>query len=518
MKKRTYRTLALALALLIAIAAFPMMASATKEDDTFIYAITGDPGNDINTISTSGRFDLMAERMLYSPLYNYYGDDDMTMLLAESVEVSEDCTQMVAHLRQGVKWSDGVPFTADDVVFTYEKIMEFDYANGHDGLVYDGQKTKVEKLDDYTVQFTTPFSVPAIREMVGGEKFIMPKHIYEGDEKLDNNPKNATPVGTGPYTLAEYSAGQFMKFQANPDYFMGAPKIGTIVFQVTTDANTAGMALKKGEINALVITNDAAADFEGAPVELHAYPEDRVGYVTFNMDSPAAQDVNFRKAVMYAMNREEMNLAAYLSDEYFVNADSFLPYAAKYYTQDIESYQTDLDKAKEYLAKVENPPKTLRVMYSVGQTVQEVQCMVMQQQLKKIGIDVEIQAIDGSTLQNKLETPGDTSYDMYCSGYIMGIDPSIYATLYTSGSAANYSRLSDEELDGLFKAGAVETDPVKREEIYVKAQQRLADLAVQYSIVTNKRILGVSADVGGVEDARLVPIYTFESMDKLYFK
>lgn len=518
MRKRTYRIFALALALLIAIAAFPMMASATKEDDTFIYAITGDPGNDINTITTSGRFDLMAERMLYSPLYNYYGDDDMTMLLAESIEVSDDFTQMTAHLRKDVKWSDGEPFTADDVVFTYEKIMEFDYANGHDGLVYDGQKTAAEKLDDYTVRFTTPFPVPAIRELVGGEKFIMPKHIYEGDEKLDNNPKNAAPVGTGPYTLAGYSAGQYMMFAANPDYFGGAPKIGTIVFQITTDANTAGMALKKGEINALVIANDAAADFEGAPVALHAYPEDRVGYISFNMDSPATQDVNFRKAVMFAMNRDELNTAAYLSDEFYVNADSFLPYAAKYYTKDIESYQTDLDKAQEYLAKAENPSKTLRIMYSVGQTVQEVQCMVVQQQLKKIGIDVEIQAIDGATMQNKLETPGDTSYDMYCSGYIMGIDPVVYACLYTTGNAANYSRMSDEELDNLFKAGAVETDPAAREEIYIKAQQRLADLAVQYSVVTNKRILGVSADVGGVEDARLVPIYTFESMEKLYFK
>lgn len=518
MRTGTIRTLALALALMIALAAFPMMASATKEDDTFIYAITGDPGNDINTITTSGRFDLMAERLLYSPLYNYYGDDDMTMLLAERIEVSDDSTELTAYLRKDVKWSDGEPFTADDVVFTYEKVMQFDYANGYDGLVFDGQKTKVEKVDDYTVVFTTPFPVPAIRETIGAEKYIMPKHIYENDEKLDNNPKNATPVGTGPYTLGEYAAGQYMKFTANPNYFLGTPKIGTIVFQITTDANTAGMALKKGEINALVIANDAAADFEGAPVELYAYPEDRVGYVSFNMDSPAVQDVNFRKACMYAMNRDELNIAAYLSEDFYVNADSFLPYAAKYYTPDIESYQTDLAKAEEYLAKVENPPKSLRIMYAVGQTVQEMQCMVIQQQLKKIGIDVEILAVDGTTSQKKLETPGDVSYDMYCGGYIMGVDPVLYSALYTTGSASNFSRMSDAQLDELFKKGATETDPAKREQLYIEAQQRLADLAVQYSIVTNKRILGVSSDVGGVEDARLVPIYTFDSMDKLYFK
>jgi peptide/nickel transport system substrate-binding protein len=100
----------------------------------------------------------------------------------------------------------------------------------------------------------------------------------------------------------------------------------------------------------------------------------------------------------------------------------------------------------------------------------------------------------------------------------MGIDPSNYASLFVTGSAYNFSHLTDATLDGLFNAGSVEGNSARRLQIYQDAQRRLADLAVHYPIVTNKRLLGLTNNIGGVEDARLIPIYTFEDMSKLYFK
>ncbi|MDR3146614.1 MAG: hypothetical protein LBU21_10075, partial [Treponema sp.] len=108
--------------------------------------------------------------------------------------------------------------------------------------------------------------------------------------------------------------------------------------------------------------------------------------------------------------------------------------------------------------------------------------------------------------------------ELFLGGDIMGSDPSNYATLFVSGSAYNYSHLADKTLDELFAQGAVEEDPAARLRIYQDAQRRLADLAVHYPIVTNKRLLGITSNVGGVEEARLIPIYTFEDMSKLYFK
>ncbi len=512
--KRTL-SLALAIALVLSLGAVSP-ALANKANDTLIYGIEGDPGNDINTITTSGRYDLMTERMLYSTLYNYYGPDDITYNLAESVEASEDKMTYTVKLRQGVKWSDGKPFTADDVLFTYSKIIEFDYANGHDAFVYDDRPVEITKVDDYTVQFKLPVMVANFMEALSAEHYIMPKHIYEGDATLDNNPKNQTPIGTGPYPLEEYQAGQYVKFKANPDYFGGAPKVGTVIFQIISDMSSAQMALKKGEINMLVIPNSAAGDYEGTDVTINAYPEDRVGYLSFHMASPRVADINLRKACFFALSREQMNVGAYLSKDYYVDAVSFLPYKAAFYTDDVESYAQNVETAKEYLSKVTDIP-ALRLAYTANNVQQETQAMVIQQNLKAIGVNCELVAMDSTALYDKLEK-GTDEFEMFLGGYIMGVDPNNYATLFVTGSASNYTHMSDTDLDELFRQGSIEADDAKRAEIYKKAQQKLADDAVFYPIVTNSRLLAVTNDVGGVEDARLVPIYTFEDMSKLFFK
>ena len=125
-------------------------------------------------------------------------------------------------------------------------------------------------------------------------------------------------------------------------------------------------------------------------------------------------------------------------------------------------------------------------------------------------------ALESNALFDKLGK-GTDEFEIYLNGYIMGTDPSSYATLFTTGSAYNYSKISDETLDALFASGSVEQDAGKRLQIYQDAQKRLAELAVQYPIVTNKRLLAITKDVGGVDEARLIPIYTFEDVSKLFF-
>jgi peptide/nickel transport system substrate-binding protein len=512
-------SLVLALPVLLLVPALPAAARAQQQaapSDAFIYGIEGDPGNDINTISIGDRYGLTLERLLYSPLYNYYGPDDITYLLAERVEVSDDNLTLTIHLRRGVRWSDGVPFTADDVIFTFEHIIKAEYANGRDGFVIAGTPVQLTKRDDYTVEIRYPVFIPNVLELASAEHFIMPRHIYGNDATLDNNPKNANPVGTGPYKLAEYAAGQYVRLTANDDYFLGKPKIPTIIFQIVSDLNSAKLALQKGEINALVLANSDADSFRNTGVSINAYPEDRVGYLSFHLASGRVQDINLRKAIFYALNREEMNIGAYLSPDFYVNAYSFLPYSSAYFTDDLEKYEQDTAKARQYLSQA-GPAPTLRLAYSANNVQQEVQAMVAQQNLRAIGLTVELVVMDGTSLYNKLEQ-GSDEFELFLGGYIMGIDPSNYATLFVTGSAYNYSHLADKPLDDLFAAGSVEGDPARRLRIYQDAQRRLAELAVHFPIVTNKRLLGLTNNVGGVDEARLIPIYTFEDMSKLYFK
>jgi peptide/nickel transport system substrate-binding protein len=100
----------------------------------------------------------------------------------------------------------------------------------------------------------------------------------------------------------------------------------------------------------------------------------------------------------------------------------------------------------------------------------------------------------------------------------MGIDASNYVPLFFSGNRVNYAHLKEPVIDALWTAGSIEADAAKRLAIYHEIQSKIADTATWFPIVTNKRILAVSPNVGGIEDARLIPIYTFEDMSKLYFK
>jgi peptide/nickel transport system substrate-binding protein len=111
-----------------------------------------------------------------------------------------------------------------------------------------------------------------------------------------------------------------------------------------------------------------------------------------------------------------------------------------------------------------------------------------------------------------------SDYDMFIDGYIMGIDPDTFSTLFTSGSKYNYSHFNDKKIDDLFNAGRVQPNEAKRKEIYNNIQKEIQTNAYFYPILENKRIVVTSSKLAGVEDATLVPVYTFEDMSKLYFK
>lgn len=490
--------------------------TASAKPTTFTYGIEGDPGNNLNVITTSDRFGLMSLKAIYSPLY-MFNADGIAWFLATEVKTTDNLTYTVK-LRENVKWSDGQPLTADDVVFTYETMMNTPAGWANAQLTFGDKKVTVKKVDDTTVTFTFPIASAVSEELIANV-FIMPKHIYEKETDIENSPLNAQPVGTGPYVLSEYKPGEYVKFTANKDYFLGAPKVDTVIFKIITDANTGKLALQKGEVNALVVQpSDAAELGKNANIKLYPYSEGRVAYMAFNTKSPNGANEDLRKAVMYALNRDEINLAAYLSKDFVNNVYSFLPSGSKFLAYDkVERYDQNLEKSKEFLTKSGVTAPKLKLAYIGTNVPQQKQAAVIQQQLKAAGIELELAGLDGSAITPEMQNK-DSKYDMFLGGYIMGIDPSTFFDLFRSDSAYNYSHLVDKDLDALFAKGAAEIDPAKRMAIYTEVQQRIQSDAAFYPYADNKRILAVTANVAGVEEAGLVPVYTFEDMSKLFFK
>lgn len=492
------------------------LAKAAAAQDSMVYAIDGDPGNSVNVITTGDRYGLMEIKMLYSPLY-MYNADKVVYFLAESMTKSKDSLSYTAKLRKNVKWSDGQSFTADDVVFTYEQMLKQSNAGWAYGqLIFNGKPVKVVKVDNYTVKFVLPSVSAGAMEMLGNI-FIMPKHIYQGEANIENSPKNATPVGTGPYKLQEYKSGQYVKFTANSSYFFGAPKIQSVVYRIIQNANTAQLALQNGEINALAVQPSDVAKLKNGKIKIVPYSEGRVGYMAFNLASKTVQNKDVRKAILYSLKKNDMIIASYLSADFAKPVYTYLPNENKFSTGNVEKYNTDLSKTKALLAKAKVSGLKLKLAYTSNNVPQQKQAAIIQQNLAAAGVRVELVGMDSTALSENLEKHNG-KFDMYLNGYIMGIDADTFSCLFQTGSSSNYMKYSNPAVDKLFAQGKVQTVDSKRKAIYASAQKLIQDDAVFYPIVENKRILAIDSNIEGIEKAGLVPVYTFEDMSKLYFK
>lgn len=484
--------------------------TAAGTDGVFTYAIGGDTGNTLNPLTADDRWGLMTCHLLYAPAYYIYTDGTIDYILAESMEASEDGLTYTMKLKEGLKWSDGEALTADDIVFTYEK-QNADSQN----LYIEGKPITVEKTDDLTVKFTLPAVSASAFELLSSEVSILPKHVFEGKNTFDINMLEEEVVGAGPYTLEEYKTGQYLKFKKNPDYANGEASIDTIVYKIIEKDDTATLALQNGEVDAWIALPDLLEPFDGNDAfNITNYSEGRVAYMRLNPVAENMKDQSYREGILHALDREEIMLAAYSDKEFYKIGYSFLPYNNSYYSDDVEKWEQDLDKAKELTA---NGAKSLKLCYVEEDSVQEKQALTIQAELKEIGIQVELVGTNQASYMKIAYDNTNTDYDILLGGYVMGVDPDMYSMLFVS-TKDNMINYNNTEVNDLFAKGNSTLDEKERKEIYAEAQRKVSEDAIFYPFGTNLRTLVTTSRVDGIDDAGLVPIYTFGDLSKLKLK
>ena len=195
--------------------------------------------------------------LLFSGLTAHDADDQVIPGLAEKWEYDEDSCTYTFHIRDGIKWHDGEAFTADDVKFTIEAIM--DQENGSENAPNYEDVQEIKVMDDQTIAFK--LAEPNVAFLEYMTIAILPKHLLEGEDMQESD-FFRHPVGTGPYKLESWDAGQSIVMTKNEDYYLGSPKIDKVIFKIVEDDNTQAVQLQSGEIDMALLDPKNAENFK----------------------------------------------------------------------------------------------------------------------------------------------------------------------------------------------------------------------------------------------------------------
>jgi peptide/nickel transport system substrate-binding protein len=418
--------------------------------------------------------------------------------LAESYEISPDQMTYTFHLRHDVKWQDGVPFTADDVKYTYDRVKD-PKVDAADKRVYLTNIKSCEVLDPYTVRFTATERYFKTLENLGtGDVMgIIPKHILEkSDSDFNANPYGRAPIGTGPYKFVRWDTGSQIVLERNDDYWNKSiqcyPK--RLVFRVISDSYVSAQLLKKGEID--VVDGMAPIQWERelahsrSVSRIHeiVYPYPAFSYIGFNLRNPMFADIRVRHAIDLLIPRDEIIAKVFLN-KYASKATGYDPPASINFNHDVAATPYDpvlalklLDEAGwkndhgDGLLYKNGQALSFTLLYPSGGTTGEQVAELIQESLRRSGIDMKLSRLEFAQLIKSID---DWNFEATMSGWGLDINGDPYQLWHSSQAdikkSSNFIGYKNPEADKLIEAGRLEYDDEKRAALYRQLQKIIHD-------------------------------------------
>jgi peptide/nickel transport system substrate-binding protein len=452
---------------------------AVKTGGTLVVAISSQP----KVLNTNYTYDGQAYYInsnIYSKLVRLdantgkvYGD------LATSWDASSDSKTYTFKLRQGVKWSDGQPLTADDVVWTFQDILRAGTAAYTYNLYSD--VASVTAPDAQTVTFTLKqpdaIFLSHLSDYYGAN--ILPKHIYDKGDPT-TNPDNNAPVGSGPFVFQSAKPGQSITLARNPNYYGHLANLDTLVFQIIPNRDTAVAAVKTGEVG-FSTTSPAFGQIPSlqktSGVKIEQSPSNIMQWFAFNLRNPILAKKEVREAIISAINPVELNTQVYGGNATPAKGQ-MLSYVWAF---DPTATQPafDVAKANQLLDQAGYPRGSNGTRFTLRYSAWSTQVFggpelgqVIKQELSQVGININLQVQDFSLFNEQVQKKHD--FDLTGSGGLQGPDPSLLVNFIGTNGGRNVMGYSNPTIDQLFTDAAQTADKSAQQKDYSQIQTLVA--------------------------------------------
>ena len=441
--------------------------------------------------------------MIYDKLVEVQPDGTLIPELAKSWDINADYSEFTFHLRDDVYFHNGEKFTADDVAFTIERSRTAPGTQAYDrfslveswDIVNDYEI--VLKLEQSFVDFVWNITWPACG--------------IHNRKALEADPETGHYIGTGKYTVYDFVVDDYITFERFDNYWDDMIRSKYVTFRYVAEETARFIMLENGDANVVMAMSPIyVPDADANPnLDYLAYTLGNITYIGFNMNLPVMADINFRKAVAHAVNREQMVLAAREGYGTIPNNPVHWGYMTEFRNEDVARYDYDLDKAKEYLAMSSYNGETIEMIASNPSSQQVMQVAVSN--LADIGINITARNTDNPGM-NADTAWGNQDLRIHAHAGEYQFWASSARVNYYPGILGNRSMYDNPEVTSLLDEAMGTFDDAAREAIYRKIQEIVAEDCPYVAIYHHLQIIGISDGLGGILASPSTPFTDFSNM------
>lgn len=480
--------------------------------DTIVLGSIGEPSTLLPLLASDTASRDVAGQ-IYNGLVRYDKNLKLEGELAESWELSTDGLTITFHLRKGVKWHDGHPFTSRDVLYTYRVTIDPKTPTAYAENFKQVKSAEAPDTHTFRVTYAKPFA-PALESW--GES-ILPAHLLEGKE-ITKSELGRRPVGTGPYRFKEWIAGQKLVLESNHDYYEGRPYIDRYVYRIIPDNSTMYMELKAGGLDMMGLTpvqyqrQTMNGEFLSR-FNKYRYPASAYTYLGYNLRHPLFTDKRVRQALTAAINKDEIVHGVLLGMGQVAHG----PYkpGTWAYNPHVKDFSYDPELARRLLAEAgwrqrnsegvlvkDGKPFQFTILTNQGNDQRLKTAQIIQQRLKAVGIEVKIRVIEWASFLSQFIDKGD--FEAIILGWTIGQDPDLFDVWHSSKTGPkelNFIGFRNSEVDRLIEEGRGTFDFEKRKSCYYRIQEILAEEQPYSFLYVPDALPAVSGRFRGIEPA-----------------